>query len=30
MATESKRRDNRNTPDDEWVPVGYEAIEAAE
>lgn len=25
MATESTELDNENTPEDEWVPVGYEA-----
>lgn len=28
MATKSNKRDNTNTPDDEWLPVGYDAEEA--
>jgi hypothetical protein len=27
MATKSNKRDNMNTPDDEWLPVGYDAEE---
>jgi hypothetical protein len=27
MATESTRKDNRDTPPEEWIPVGYDAIE---
>lgn len=30
MATDSKRKDNKNTPKEQWVPVGYEAIEVDE
>lgn len=27
MATESTKEDNKNTPKDEWLPVGYKAGE---
>lgn len=30
MATDSTRKDNKNTPKEEWLPVGFEAIEADE
>ena len=30
MATKSTRRDNRNTPEEQWLPVGYEMNEAPE
>lgn len=26
MATDSTRKENRDTPKEEWVPVGFEAI----
>jgi hypothetical protein len=27
MSTTSKPEDNENTPKEEWLPVGYEAIQ---
>ena len=27
MATKSNKRENRNTPEEQWLPVGYDAEE---